>query len=169
MCMRRKWQAGHYSCLENPMDRGAWQATVHRVAKSKTRRGSWTTAMIYTHTHTQTDMYMGFPDSSVGKESACNAGHISSIPESGRSTGEGIGYPLQDSCLENSMDYTGSICVCMCVCFGVTVKMAILVFIQVQVKDWKGVGDSCVWKHHLDYSASESSWRSLGVILGLHA
>ena len=27
----------HYSCLENPMDRGAWEATVHRVAKSRTR------------------------------------------------------------------------------------------------------------------------------------
>ena len=40
---------------------------------------------------------MGFPDSSVGKESACNAGDSSSIPVSGRSTGEGIGYPLQYS------------------------------------------------------------------------
>ena len=39
----------------------------------------------------------GFPDSSVGKESACNAGDPSSIPGSGRSTGEGIGYPLQHS------------------------------------------------------------------------
>ena len=38
-----------------------------------------------------------FPDSSVGKESACNAGDPSSIPESGRSTAEGIGYPLQYS------------------------------------------------------------------------
>ena len=37
---------------------------------------------------------LGFLDSSVGKESACNAGDPSSIPESGRSTGEGIGYPL---------------------------------------------------------------------------
>ena len=36
----------------------------------------------------------GFPDSSVGKESACNAGDPSSIPGWGRSTGEGIGYPL---------------------------------------------------------------------------
>ena len=36
-----------------------------------------------------------FPDSSVGKESACNAGDPSWIPESGRSVGEGIGYPLQ--------------------------------------------------------------------------
>ena len=36
----------------------------------------------------------GFPDSSTGKESACNAGDCSSIPGSGRSSGEGIGYPL---------------------------------------------------------------------------
>ena len=40
---------------------------------------------------------MGFPDSSVGKESACNAGHPGSIPGSGRSAGEGIDYPLQYS------------------------------------------------------------------------
>ena len=36
---------------------------------------------------------MGFPDSSVGKESACNAGDPGSIPRSGRSPGEGKGYP----------------------------------------------------------------------------
>ena len=46
----------------------------------------------------------GFPDSSVGKESACNTGDPSSIPGSERSAGEGIGYPLQYSGLENSMD-----------------------------------------------------------------
>ena len=39
----------------------------------------------------------GFPDNSVGKESACNAGDSRLIPGSGRSTGEGIGYPLQYS------------------------------------------------------------------------
>ena len=39
----------------------------------------------------------GFPDSSVGKESTCNAGYSGLIPGSGRSTGEGIGYPLQSS------------------------------------------------------------------------
>ena len=38
---------------------------------------------------------MGFPDSSVGKEPACNAGHPGLIPGSERSAGEGIGYPLQ--------------------------------------------------------------------------
>ena len=41
-------------------------------------------------------MKLDFPDSSVGKESACNAGDPGSIPGSGRS-GEGIGYPLQYS------------------------------------------------------------------------
>ena len=40
---------------------------------------------------------MGFLDSSVGKESACSAGEPSLISGSGRSTGEGIGYPLQYS------------------------------------------------------------------------
>ena len=40
---------------------------------------------------------MGFPDSSVGKGSTCNAGDSSSIPGTARSTGEGIGYPLQHS------------------------------------------------------------------------
>ena len=40
---------------------------------------------------------MGFPGSSAGKESACNAGDPSSIPGSRRSPGEGIGYPLQYS------------------------------------------------------------------------
>ena len=39
----------------------------------------------------------GFPDSSVGKDSTYNAGDPSSMPGSGRSTGEGIGYPLQYS------------------------------------------------------------------------
>ena len=43
------------------------------------------------------DLPYGFPDSSVGKESAFNAGDPSSIPGSGRSAGEGIGYPLKYS------------------------------------------------------------------------
>ena len=44
---------------------------------------------------------MGFPRSSVGKESAGNAGDVGLIPELGRSPGEGNGNPLQYSCLEN--------------------------------------------------------------------
>ena len=41
----------------------------------------------------------GFPDSSAGIESACNAGDCGLIPGSGRSPGEGIGYPFQYSCV----------------------------------------------------------------------
>ena len=46
----------------------------------------------------------GFPCGSAGKQSTCNAGDLGSIPELGRSPGEGEGYPLQYSGLENSMD-----------------------------------------------------------------
>ena len=47
---------------------------------------------------------MGFPHSSVSKESACNAEDLGLIPGSGRSPGEGNGYLLQYSCLGNPMD-----------------------------------------------------------------
>ena len=50
-------------------------------------------------------MQMGFPGGSAGKESACNAGDLGSIPELGRFPGEGNSHPLQYSGLENSMDY----------------------------------------------------------------
>ena len=47
---------------------------------------------------------LGFPGGSDGKESACKAGDLGLIPQSGRSPGEGNGNPFQYSCLENSMD-----------------------------------------------------------------
>ena len=47
---------------------------------------------------------LGLPCGSAGKESACNAGELGSIPGMGRSPGEGKGYPLQYYGLENSMD-----------------------------------------------------------------
>ena len=47
---------------------------------------------------------VGFPCGSASKESACNVGDLGSIPELRRSPGEGKGYPLQYSGLENSMD-----------------------------------------------------------------
>ena len=46
----------------------------------------------------------GYPCGSDGKESACSTRDLSSIPGSGRSTGESNGNPLQYSCLENFMD-----------------------------------------------------------------
>ena len=58
-----------------------------------------------------TPVFLGFPCGSAGKESACNAGDLGSIPGLGRSPGEGKGYPLQYSGLENSMN---------CIVHGVT-------------------------------------------------
>ena len=51
-----------------------------------------------------TPVLLGFPGGSDSKESACNAGDLGLIPVLGRSPGEAHGYPLQYSCLENSMD-----------------------------------------------------------------
>ena len=53
------------------------------------------------------EYFMGFPCDSAGKESACNVGDLGSIPGLGKSPGEGKGYPLQYSGLENSMDVHG--------------------------------------------------------------
>ena len=50
-----------------------------------------------------TPVFLGFPCGSAGKESACNAGDLGSIPGLGKSPGEGKGYPLQYSGLENSI------------------------------------------------------------------
>ena len=52
-----------------------------------------------------TPVFLGFPYGSAGKESACNVGDLDLIPGLGRSPGEGKGYPLQYSGLENSMDH----------------------------------------------------------------
>ena len=59
----------------------------------------------------QPKMDLGFPCGSAGKESTCNVGDLGSISELGRSPGEGKGYPLQYSGLENSMN---------CIIHGVT-------------------------------------------------
>ena len=147
-----------YSCLENPMDRGAWWAAVHGVTNSWTQLSDFTFTFhfhalekeVATHSsilawripgtaepsglpsmgshpvrHDWSDLaaaasntqigspkgqkqilnkvYRHFPWGSAGKESACNAGDLGSIPGSGRSPGEGKGYPLQYSGLENSI------------------------------------------------------------------
>ena len=52
-----------------------------------------------------TPVCLGFSCGSAGKESACNTGDLGLIPGLGRSCGEGKGYPLQYSGLENAMDY----------------------------------------------------------------
>ena len=55
-----------YSCLENPMDRGTWQATIHEAIKSRTQLSN-----THTHTHTHTHNHnLGLPRWPSGKESA---------------------------------------------------------------------------------------------------
>ena len=89
-----------YSCRENPVDRGAWWATVHRVAKSQT-------CLKQLSTHTPKQAYMRLPRWLRAQESAArsgDAGDVGSIPESGRSPEGGNGNPLQYSCLKNPTD-----------------------------------------------------------------
>ena len=62
------------------------------------------TKELYTESYDTNERNLGFPCSSVGKESACSAGDPCSIPGLGRSPGEGSGNPLQYPCLENLMD-----------------------------------------------------------------
>ena len=70
---------------------------------------------------------MSFPCGSAGKESACNVGDLGLIPGLGRSPGEGKGYPLQYSGLENSMDH---------VVHGVTKSRTQLSDFNFQMQDW---------------------------------
>ena len=67
-------------------------------------------------------LYIGFPGGSAGKESTCNTNELGLMPELGRSPGEGKGYPLQYSGLENSMGFKESdtteptfICTLVCI------------------------------------------------------
>ena len=63
---------------------------------------SWVRKIHWRRDRLPTPVFLGFPCGSAGKESACNAGDLDSIPGLGRSPGEGKGYPLQYSDLENS-------------------------------------------------------------------
>ena len=65
---------------------------------------SWVGKIHWRRDRLPTPVFLGFLCGSAGKESACNVGNLSLIPGLGRSPGEGKGYPLQDSGLENSMD-----------------------------------------------------------------
>ena len=68
------------------------------------RVDSWVGKIRWRMDRLPTPIFLGFPRGSAGKQSACNSGHLGLIPWLGRSPGEGKGYPLQDSGLENSMD-----------------------------------------------------------------
>ena len=72
-------------------------------------------------------MSISFPCGSAGKESTCNVGDLGSIPVLGRSPGEGKGYPLQYSGLQNSMD---------CIVHGVTKSQTPLSHFHFHVLIW---------------------------------
>ena len=68
------------------------------------RFDSWVGKICWRRDRLPTSVFLGFPCGSAGKESACNAEDLDLIPGLGGSPGEGKGYPLQYSGLENSMD-----------------------------------------------------------------
>ena len=70
-------------------------------AMHRPRFDSWVGKICWRRDRLHTPVFSGFPGGSAGKESACSARNLGSIPELGRSLGEGNGYPLQYSGLEN--------------------------------------------------------------------
>ena len=109
--------ATHPSILARriPMNRGAWRATVHGVAKSRTQLSDWaqrtsccmsflaisTFYLVSSWLIIYGNFFVGGIPLWVGsKESACTVGDVGSIPGSGRSPGRGNGNPLQYSCVD---------------------------------------------------------------------
>ena len=74
---------------------------MHKGSLFSTSLPTLLSSCLFTNSHSNS----GFPSGSDSKESACNARDLGSIPELGRSLGEGKGYPVQYSGLKNSMDY----------------------------------------------------------------
>ena len=86
-----------------------WASLIAQLVKNlpamqETQFNSWVWNIRWRRDRLPTSVFLGFPCSSAGKESACNAGDLGLIPGLGRSPGEGNGYPLQYSGLENPMD-----------------------------------------------------------------
>ena len=72
-------------------------------AMQETSVDSWVVKILWRRDRLPIPEFLGFPCGSAG-ESTCNAGDLGSVPGLERSRGEGKGYPLQYSSLENSMD-----------------------------------------------------------------
>ena len=97
---------------------------------------SWVGKIYWRRGKLPTPVSWGFPHGSAGKKSACNAGDLGLIPGLVRSPGEGKGYPLQYSGLENSLD---------CIVHGVT-------------KSWTPLSDFHNLLHSFTICKIESQW-----------
>ena len=107
------WKSAWCACAA---ERGPYERRLHRTFLSHTSVLQETTFNFSTLGTSWMSLYnvipiwllylstFSFPGGSDSKESACNAGDLGLIPGLGRSLGEGNSYPLQYSCLENSMD-----------------------------------------------------------------
>ena len=84
------------------------QLVKNSPAMQETWFNSWVGKIRWRRDRLPTPLLLGFPCDSAGKEPTCNAGDLGSIPRLGRSPGEGKGYPLQYSGLENSMGVSKS-------------------------------------------------------------
>ena len=118
---------------------------------------SWVRKICWRRDTLSTTVFLGFPGDSAGKESACNVGDLGLIPGLGRSPGEGNGYPLQNSGLENSMD---------CIVLGVAKSRTGQRDFHFQVSSdiQNGMGDAS--KSHLPYqpAAGEKEEREWALI-----
>ena len=88
-----------------------WASLVAQLLKNspamqETPFDSWAGKICWRRDRLPAPIFLGFPGSSAGKEFTCNTGDLDSIPGLRRFPGEGKGYPLQYSGLENSMDCT---------------------------------------------------------------
>ena len=95
---------GSLSLLQGTVPNQGWNPGLlhcRQILYQLSHKGS---PYIYTYTNIHIYNYIQFPDSSDGKQSACNVGDLDSIPGLGRSPEEGNGNPFQYSCLENSVD-----------------------------------------------------------------
>ena len=107
LTQRRQWDPTPYSCLENPMDGGAWSNYFYVFSSFLVMYNRRVFSVSYSALKVS-DLILirvrSFPRGSDGKESACSAGDLGSIPGLGRSPREGNGNRLQYSCQENSVD-----------------------------------------------------------------
>ena len=83
---------------------GTRRSELENLPETQETPVSWVGKFPWRRDRLPTPVFLGFPGGSDGKKSTCNVGDLGSIPGLGRSPGEGKGYLLQYSGLENSMD-----------------------------------------------------------------